>query len=164
VPLRQLKEEYMKGLATVLGFFIFLALSACAPTASTAAGSTDVLAPAKAVTMGPIGTLATGEASQVTGSAQVTSLAEGKFQVTLTLSGLPANSTHMGHIHVGDCSVVGPVALGLTEISSDASGNGTVTSEIKGPLPADAYIAYHQRGPTDPEGVGSFITCGNIPK
>ena len=155
----------MKGLATVLGFLIFLTLSACAPTASTA-GSADAaaLAPAKAVTMNPIGTLATGEASAVTGNAQVTSLAEGKFQVTLTLSGLPANSTHMGHIHVGDCSVVGPVALGLTEITSDASGNGTVTSEIKGPLPADAYIAYHQRGPTDADGIGSFITCGNIPK
>lgn len=160
----------MKGVSlpgvSLFGVFVLLVLlSACAPTASTAASADAAApAPAKAVTMNPIGTLATGENSAVSGSAEVAALAEGKFQVTVTLSGLPANSTHMGHIHVGDCSVVGPVALGLTEITSDASGNGTVTSEVKGPLPADAYIAYHQRGPTDPEGIGSFITCGNIPK
>lgn len=139
-------------------------LSACAPTATDSAVQTSGSGPVQTLTMNPIGTLATGENSAVSGSAEVAALADGKFQVTVTLSGLPANSAHMGHIHVGDCSVVGPVALGLTEITSDASGNGTVTSEVKGPLPADGYIAYHQRGPTDPEGIGSFITCGNIPK
>jgi hypothetical protein len=153
------KRNFFFGLFWVLFF-----LSACAPAATESAAQTSDPGPAQTLTMNPIGTLATGETSAVNGSAEVAALAEGKFQVTVTLSGLPANSTHMGHIHVGDCSVVGPVALGLTEITSDASGNGTVTSEVKGPLPADAYIAYHQRGPTDPEGIGSFIACGNIPK
>jgi hypothetical protein len=159
------KRNFFFGLSWVLLFlWIPLLLSACAPAATESAGQTSDPGPVQTLTMNPIGTLATGETSAVNGSAEVAALADGKFQVTVTLSGLPANSSHMGHIHVGDCTVVGPVALGLTEITSDASGNGTVTSEVKGPLPADSYIAYHQRGPTDPEGIGSFITCGNIPK
>jgi hypothetical protein len=153
----------MKVFVAFLGLIV---LMACAPTTSSSTGAAAAAAPAtpKAVTMSATGTLASGEASQVAGTAQVTALADNKVQIVVTLSGLPANSTHMGHIHIGDCSAVGQVFAGLSEITSDASGNGTATTEAKGPLPADAYIAYHQRGPTDPEGIGSFISCGNIPK
>jgi hypothetical protein len=150
----------MKVFVAFLGLIL---LMACAPTTSSSTSAAAAVAP-KAVTMSPTGTLASGEASQVTGTAQVTLLADNKVQLVVALSGLPADSTHMGHIHIGDCSAVGQVFAGLTEITSDASGNGTVSAEVKGPLPADAYIAYHQRGPTDPEGIGSFISCGNIPK
>jgi hypothetical protein len=145
-----------------------LLLAACAPKTDSSTNSTAApvqTAAPKAVVMNPTGTLATGEASAVNGSAQVIDLGNGKSQVVVTLSGLPANSAHMGHIHVGDCSVVGPVVLGLNAVNSDAAGNGTSVSEVTtAQIPADAYIAYHQRGPNDAAGIGSFISCGNIPK
>lgn len=144
---------------------VLLLLNACVPTATDSAAQTSDSALVQALTMNPIGSLASGAVSAVAGAAQLTALANGKTQVVVSLSGLEPNSAHMGHIHVGDCSLVGPVALGLTAVVADASGNGSASSEVTtAQIPADAYIAYHQRGPNDPAGIGSFISCGNIPK
>jgi hypothetical protein len=53
--------------------------------------------------------------------------------------------------------------LGLSPVEADASGSGTATAEVpSNQIPAAAYIAYHQRGPNDSAGVGSFISCGDI--
>lgn len=147
-----------KGLAVAI--FITMTLSACAPTV---ADSVSTGIQALTISMNPLGTLASGEVSQVTGTAQITALNNGKTQILVSLTGLEPNSSHMGHIHVGDCSVVGPVALGLSAVDADAGGAGTASTEVpSNQLPAAAYIAYHQRGPNDPEGVGSFISCGDI--
>lgn len=148
-----------KGLSIAIYFILILA--ACAPAASE--GSSSNASPALSINMNPLGTLASGETSQVSGTAQITPLDNGKTKIVVSLSGLEPNSSHMGHIHVGDCSVVGPVALGLSPVEADASGNGTATAEVpSNQVPATAYIAYHQRGPNDAAGVGSFISCGDI--
>lgn len=133
-------------------------LSACIPGAEGSNESVSTTIP-----MNPLGELSSGTTSEVKGTATLSTLEEDKTNIKLTLSGLEPNSSHMGHIHVGDCSEVGPVALGLSPVEADANGNGTSLSTITtSKLPAEAYIAYHQRGPTDPAGVGSFISCGDI--
>lgn len=139
-----------------------LTLAACAPAASTEINTSNA-AVSQTVSMNPLNTLSSGAVSTVSGSAELVALDNGKTQVTVSLSGLEPNASSMGHIHVGDCSLVGPVALGLNAVEADANGNGTAVSEITtAQLPSPAYIAYHQRGPTDPAGVGGFISCGDI--
>lgn len=152
----------MKQLLVPFILSALLTLAACAP-AATSEASTSNAALSQTVSMNPLNTLSSGAVSNVTGSAELKVLDNGKTQVTVSLSGLEPNASSMGHIHVGDCSLVGPVALGLTAVEADANGNGIAVSEITAAqLPSPAYIAYHQRGPTDPAGVGGFISCGDI--
>src|SRR5436305_178373 len=50
--------------------------------------------------------------------------------VNITLNGLVANSTHMAHIHDGNCHKQGKIAFTLKPIVADASGIGHSTTEI----------------------------------
>lgn len=158
------KNSLKKNMALVLVGLAFFVLGACAPATSTSTeGAAAAAVQSQTVTMNPLGTLSDGSVSAVSGTAVLTPLDNGKTQVVMTLSGLEPNGASMGHVHVGDCSVVGPVATGLNAVEADASGSGTSVSEITmADLPASAYIAFHQRGPTNPEGVGSFVSCGEI--
>ena len=135
-------------------------LSACVPSTE---GQENAPQTVNTFTMNPTGTLTSGEVSQVTGSAELTVLSNGNTKVVMNLSGLEPNAAHMGHIHVGTCDDSGQVVLGLSPVESDANGKGSSTAEVTSDkIPSPAHIAYHQRGPTDPAGVGSFISCGDI--
>jgi hypothetical protein len=125
---------------------------ACAPAAASNS---------KTVNISPIGSLSSGATSQVAGSATI-SPDSPKSKVAVNLHGLEPNSKHAGHLHVGTCSAVGPVAVGLNLITADANGNGSSTTEVDTAKLAGTYVAYHQRGPDDANGIGSFITCGEI--
>jgi hypothetical protein len=149
------------GLALVGASMVFVA---CVPAAAPA----PTAAPAAAPKTGGIkaaGNFANGNPSTASGQLQVVDLGAGKSRITVRLTGLTASTSHMGHIHVGTCAAVGPVAVALPAITADAAGNGTASAEIEpAKLPADIYVAYHQRGPGDPAGIGGFIACGEIPK
>jgi hypothetical protein len=142
-----MKQIGMVVLGILAGLFV-----ACAP----AAGSNS-----KTVNLTPIGSLSSGATSQVAGSATI-SADSPKSKVTVSLRGLEPNSKHAGHLHVGTCSAVGPVAVGLNVITADANGNGSSTTDVDTAKLAGAYVAYHQRGPDDANGIGSFVTCGEI--
>lgn len=51
--------------------------------------------------------------------------------VTIKLTGLAQKSTHPAHIHLGDCTAMGPVKYALTNVVADAAGVGTSTTVIK---------------------------------
>jgi hypothetical protein len=142
-----MKQIGMVILGILAGLFV-----ACAPAAGGAS---------KTVAISPIGSLSSGATSQVAGSATI-SADSPKSKVTVSLRGLEPNSKHAGHLHVGTCSAVGPVAVGLSVITADANGNGSSTTEVDTAKLAGAYVAYHQRGPDDANGIGSFIACGEI--
>ena len=63
------------------------------------------------------------------GTAQLT-LSATALTVNITLNGLVANSTHMAHIHDGNCHKQGKIAFTLKPIVADASGIGHSTTEI----------------------------------
>jgi hypothetical protein len=142
----------MKQIGIVMLGLLTALFAACAPTAGGAS---------KTVAISPIGTLASGATSQVAGSATIVAESP-KSKVTVSLRGLEPNSKHAGHLHVGTCNAVGPVAIGLNLITADANGNGSSTTEVDNAKLAGAYVAYHQRGPDDANGIGSFIACGEI--
>ena len=81
--------------------------------------------------------------------------------VTVTLQGLPPNSQHAGHVHVGACAAQGAIVAGLNPITADAQGAGsaTTTGVSDDLLVSGHYVQYHVAlsPPGDP------ISCGNIP-
>ena len=99
------------------------------------------------------------EGSGVTGDVSVTDRGA-QTEVTVRLTGTPANSTHPGHIHSGTCEEIGSVVQPLQEISTDASGAGTMTATVDvAPMTAmdgQHIVVYHGEG-------GTPVTCAAIP-
>ena len=151
--LRKISVSSSFAVFTAIGFW------ACAPAptqASLPAGS-------KTAIMTSLGTFASGAASSAVGQATLVPAKDGKMTVTVTVSGLTANTKHVGHIHTSACANPGPVALPLEELSSDGNGNGTISSTVEASkIPAAAYVQYHQRGKGDAAGAGGGIVCGDI--
>jgi hypothetical protein len=136
----------------IIGIGLSLAiLAACAPMGKSA----------KTVTLSSSGALASGEASKVTGSAEIATLGDGTTRVTLKLSGMVAGSKHATHIHVGSCVNQGGVAVPLPDVVAGTDGSGSSEKLIQtGTIPAAAYVNVHQKG--SDEGVGGGISCGDI--
>jgi hypothetical protein len=138
-----------------LGAVMFWAC-APAPSAAPVAGS-------KSAIMTSLNTFASGAASTAVGAASLIPSSDGKTKVVVTVTGLTANTKHIGHIHTGSCANPGPVALPLEELGSDGNGAGSVSSTVEtAKIPAAAYVQYHQRGKGDPAGAGAGIVCGDI--
>jgi hypothetical protein len=153
--MRQLKQWLVVSSFGVLGAVMFWAC-APAPSAAPVAGS-------KSAIMTSLNTFANGSPSTAIGQATIVPSSDGKTKVVVTVSGLTANTKHIGHIHTGTCAIPGPVALPLEELSSDGNGAGTVSSTVEtAKIPAAAYVQYHQRGKSDPAGAGAGIVCGDI--
>jgi CHRD domain len=139
-----------KGIIIATGLSLAI-LAACAPMGSAA----------KVVKLSSSGALATGEASKVTGSAEIAALGDGTTKVTLTLSGMVAGSKHAAHIHVGSCVNQGGVAVPLPDVIAGTDGAGSSSKIIQtGSIPVAAYVNVHQKG--SDEGLGGGIACGDI--
>jgi methionine-rich copper-binding protein CopC/Cu/Zn superoxide dismutase len=72
--------------------------------------------------------------SGVSGTATVSEADDGDTGVTVQLSGLPPGTTHIEHVHIGaacssQASELGMHLFDLDDITADASGNATSTSE-----------------------------------
>ncbi len=95
----------------------------------------------------------------VQGMAQVSVMGQ-TIIVTLSLSGMAPNTTHMAHIHTGSCAAQGPVLFPLKPIVADAQGRAmTVTTITVHTLPpAHWYINVHEAGTT----AGMQTTSGFI--
>jgi hypothetical protein len=133
-----------------------LVMASCAPASSTVSN-------ARVVELKALGKFASGADSTAKGTAELSLQADGKTKVVVTVSGLTANTKHIGHIHTGECAKPGPVAIALSELSSDAGGNARAESVVDtAKIPASAYVQYHQRGTGAAEGAGAGITCGDI--
>lgn len=139
-------------------------LTACVPNNSGNQPAAQA-APPKTAAVKPAGNLADGSASRAGGQIVLTDLGGGKTRLAVLITGISGSTRHMGHIHVGTCATVGPVAQALPVLSTDASGTGATNAEIElAKLPAQIYVAYHQRSPDDSAGIGGFIACAEIPR
>jgi hypothetical protein len=146
-------------------------LSACVPNNSgnnppaQPAAQVAPVAPPKTAAIKAVGNLTDGTASRAAGQITLTDLGGGKARLSVLITGISGSTKHMGHIHVGTCAAVGPVSQALPEITTDASGTGASNAEIElARLPAQIYVAYHQRGLGDAAGIGGFIACVEIPR
>jgi hypothetical protein len=84
------------------------------------------------------------------------------WTVTLRMTGLTANATHVNHIHTGSCEAEGGIVQPLADLRADAAGNATATTTFAAPGPlqpgAMVYANVHE-GPALPS---PGISCGNI--
>src|SRR5260370_23851166 len=67
--------------------------------------------------------------SSVSGTADVVKSA-GSFTLTVKLTGLQANSSHITHIHAGKCAVPGSVASALQQPVADSSGAASAITVV----------------------------------
>jgi CHRD domain len=91
------------------------------------------------------------------GTATFAHLATGGTRVTVTAMGLPANTTHVNHIHDGSCS--GSILLPLKDLQADASGNATAVTDITQQVDFTRWYVNVHEGATLPS---PGIICGKV--
>ncbi len=83
-------------------------------------------------------------------------------EVMVRLTGTEGGGTHPGHIHAGTCAAPGEVVQPLTEITTDATGTGTMTTTVAvapaSVMDGQHVVQYHQAGG------GPGIACAAIPQ
>ena len=103
--------------------------------------------------------------SGVAGTGTVVKVA-GSFTVTIKLTGLPPNSSHISHVHNGACAKPGGIAYPLSQVIADASGSATVLSIVPAgySIPASGWYVNVHHGPDfSAPANGPSISCGDLP-
>ena len=103
--------------------------------------------------------------STVAGSADVVKTA-GSFTLTVNLTGLVQNSSHIAHIHTGRCAAPGGVAYALQQLVADAAGAGSMVTVIPTgyAVPASGWYVNIHHGPDFSAAANApSISCGDMP-
>jgi hypothetical protein len=144
----------MRNLAGALAVIFILA--ACGETSSSTSPSPT---PSIAFTM----TAQNG--SGVSGTGEVVK-GTGSFTVTIRLTGMVPNSSHISHVHDGACGAPGGIAYAINQVIADSSGAATVASTVSADyaVPAAGWYVNVHHGPdfSAPANAPS-ISCGDLP-
>ncbi len=138
----------------VVGLFV---LAACGGGGNAANPASPT--PGIAFTMAPqngSGVIGTGHVVKATGS----------FMVTIKLTGMTPNSSHISHVHSGGCSKPGGIAYALQQVIADSSGAATVTSTVPVGYSVPAagwYVNVHHGPDFSVPANGPSISCGDLP-
>ena len=139
---------------TVWAFVGVLILAACG------GGTATIATPTPAINF----TMAVQNNSGVSGTGQIVK-GTGSFTLTIKLTGLPASSSHISHIHTGSCAKPGGVAYALQQVIADSSGAATVTSTVSTDyvIPAGGWYVNVHHGPDfSAPANGPSVTCGAL--
>jgi CHRD domain len=84
--------------------------------------------------------------------------------VELKITGLQAKSSHVSHIHVGNCQARGSIKFALNQVVADGQGVADTKTTLNATYPptgATWYVVVHA-GP-DMQGTNSqYLLCGNL--
>jgi CHRD domain len=103
--------------------------------------------------------------SGVAGTGQVVK-GTGSFTVTIKLTGMAPNSSHISHVHTGACATPGGIAYALQQVIADSSGAATVTStvQVDYAVPTGGWYVNVHHGPDfSVPANGPSISCGDLP-
>jgi hypothetical protein len=134
---------------------LLLFVTACGAEGSASASPK----PSATFTMGQM------NASGVTGTGEVYKAA-GSFKVSIQLTGMEPNSSHVSHVHVGTCAKPGGVAYALLQVVADAHGNATATTTVGEyySMPATGwYVNVHKGENMDEAEYVPSVSCGDLP-
>jgi len=110
-------------------------------------------------------TMAAQNGSGVSGTGTIVK-GTGSFIVTIKLSGLVANSSHISHVHNGACAKAGGIAYPLSQVIADSSGAAVTQSTVPVDysIPTSGWYVNVHHGPdfTAPAN-GPSISCGDLP-
>src|SRR5712691_6455302 len=105
---------------------LVLAVSSLFVVAACGGGSaTNAASPTPTINF----TMAAQNGSGVSGTGTIVKVA-GSFTVTIKLTGLTPNSSHISHVHNGACAKPGGIAYPLSQVIADSSGSATVLSIV----------------------------------
>jgi hypothetical protein len=110
-------------------------------------------------------TMAAQNGSGAAGTGTVVKVA-GSFKVTIKLTGLMPNSSHISHVHNGACAKPGGIAYPLSQVIADSSGAATVVSIVPAAysVPASGWYVNVHHGPDfSAPANGPSISCGDLP-
>jgi LPXTG-motif cell wall-anchored protein len=86
----------------------------------------------------------------------------GQTAVVVRITGAPANSTHVNHIHTGSCEAEGGIVYPLTDLRTNAQGEGMAVTQVNASLATILagrhYVNVHAGAALPSPG----ISCGNI--
>jgi hypothetical protein len=132
-----------------------LALSACGGGAAATSAPPMPVVNFTMLAQNGSGVLGSGNIVQGTGS----------FTVTVKLTGLAPNSSHISHVHAGKCSQPGSIVYALVQVIADASGAATATTTVPSAylVPASGWYVNVHHGPdfTDADYAPSD-SCGDL--
>ena len=102
--------------------------------------------------------------SQAAGTGEVVTTA-GSFTLTIKLTGMVPMSSHISHVHAGNCGVPGGIVYALQQVIADASGGATATTIVPGKylVPASGWYVNVHNGPdfSEPDYAPS-ASCGDL--
>lgn len=104
-------------------------------------------------------------ASGVAGTGDVVK-GTGSFTVTIKLTGMAPNSSHISHVHTGSCAKPGGVAYALQQVVADSSGAATITSNVQADYSVPSggwYVNVHHGPDFSAPANGPSISCGDLP-
>jgi hypothetical protein len=139
-----------------VAILLLLAVMACGGATGAAVSSPK---PSATFTMGSM------NGSGVTGTGQVYK-GVGAFTVSIQVSGLQPNSSHVSHVHVGSCAKPGGIAYALIQVVADSSGMATATSAVAEyySMPATGWYVNVHAGPDLSEAeYAASVSCGDLP-
>jgi hypothetical protein len=102
--------------------------------------------------------------SAVSGSGNIVQ-STGSFTVTVKLTGLAPNSSHISHVHAGKCSQPGGIVYALVQVIADASGAATATTTVPSAylVPASGWYVNVHHGPDFTEAdYAPSDSCGDL--
>jgi hypothetical protein len=89
----------------------------------------------------------------------------GSFTVTVNLTGLKSGSSHVSHLHAGQCAQPGGIAYALQQVIADSSGSASTTSTVLTTylIPSSGWYVNVHHGPdfTDADYAPSD-SCGDL--
>lgn len=131
----------MRVVPASLGLLLLAACSsppAATPAASPAATATPLTFPVNPTAAGTAG---------IKGAVTILKTADNAFTLNVDVSGLPANSVHVSHIHNGTCGSNGAIAIPLANVVADASGHASVGNKVATPYKGDGWYVNIHAGP-----------------
>ena len=90
----------------------------------------------------------------------------GAFKVTIVLTGLVPNSSHVSHVHLGSCAAQGAVAYALLQVVADSAGRATATSTVAEDYAIARtgwYVNVHQGENMNEAEYVPSVSCGDLP-
>jgi plastocyanin len=102
--------------------------------------------------------------STASGTATLKIVGPGLLQVDVTVTGLAPNSIHPEHIHVGSCSLGGPILFPLNDLKAGSDGTASATTMVQGVLgigESGWFVNVHT-GPTLSGSGAVPVACGDI--
>jgi hypothetical protein len=89
----------------------------------------------------------------------------GSFALTINLTGLKPGSSHVSHVHAGQCAQPGGIAYALQQVIADSSGSARTTSTVLTAylIPTSGWYVNVHHGPDFTEaGYAPSDSCGDL--